>query len=39
MIKDDRLLVKYNEIWNSIKKTSNIKFHGMPVYDKKIHNS
>ena len=35
MIKDDRVLVKYNEIWNKIKNTLNTKFHSMPVYDKK----
>ena len=35
MIEDDRVLVKYNEIWNKIKKTLNIKFHSMPVYDEK----
>ena len=35
MIEDDRVLVKYNEIWNKVKKTLNIKFHSMPVYDEK----
>ena len=35
MIKDDRVLIKYNDIWNKIKKTLNIKFHNMPVYDEK----
>ena len=35
MIEDDHILVKYNEIWNKIKKTLNIKFHSMPVYDEK----
>ena len=39
IIKDDSILVKYNEIWNKIKKTLNTKFHNMPVYDKKIHKS
>ena len=34
MIKDDSVLVKYNEIWNKIKKSLNIKFHSEPVYDK-----
>ena len=33
MIEDDSVLVKYNEICNKIKKTFNIKFHSMPVYD------
>ena len=35
MIEDDSVLVKYNEIWNKIKKTLNIKFHSISVYDKK----
>ena len=35
MIKNDDVLDKYNEIWNKIKKTLNIKFHSMPVYYKK----
>ena len=35
MIKDDRVLVKYHEIWNKIKNTLNTKFHSMPVYAKK----
>ena len=35
MIEDDSVLVKYNEIWNKIKKTLNIKFHSIPVYDEK----
>ena len=35
VIKNDDLLNKYNEIWNKIKKTLNIKFHSMPVYDEK----
>ena len=29
MTEDDSVLVKYNEIWNKIKKTLNIKFHSM----------
>ena len=33
MIEDDSVFVKYNEIWNKIKKTFNLKFHSMPVYD------
>ena len=28
-------MVKYNEIWNNVKNTLNIKFHSMPVYDEK----
>ena len=35
IIKNDNVLNKYNEIWNKSKKTFNIKFHGMPVYDEK----
>ena len=35
VIKDDNVLDKYNEIWNKIKKTSNIKFHTIPVYNVK----
>ena len=29
------MLDKYSEIWNNIKKTLNIKFHSMHVYDEK----
>ena len=35
VIKDDDVLDKYNRIWDKIKETLNIKFHSMPVYDKK----
>ena len=35
VIKDDDVLDKYNEIWNKIKKTWNIKFNSMSVYDEK----
>ena len=35
LVKDHSLLVKYNEIWNKIKKTLNKKFHSMPFYDEK----
>ena len=35
MIEDDGVLVKYNEIWNKIKKTLSIKFHSTPVYNEK----
>ena len=34
MIEDDRVLDKYNEIWNKNKKTLNIKFHSMPALRK-----
>ena len=33
IIKDDNVLDKYNEIWEKIKETLNIKFHSMPDYD------
>ena len=32
---DDDVLDKYNEIWDKIKETLNIKFHSIPVYDEK----
>ena len=35
VIKDDSMLDKYNEIWNKIKNTLNIKSNSMPVYDEK----
>ena len=35
VIKDDDILDKYNEVWDKIKETLNIKFHSMPVYDEK----
>ena len=35
VIKDYDVLDKYNDIWNKFKKTLNIKFHSMPVYDEK----
>ena len=38
MIEDNSVLVKYkkyNDIWNKIKKTLDIKFHSKPVYVKK----
>ena len=39
MIEDDIALIKCNEIWNKIKKTLNIKFHSMAVYDEKYINA
>ena len=39
VIKDDDVLHKHNEIWQIIKKTLNIKFHSMPVYDEKYINA
>ena len=35
MIEDDSMLIKYNEIWDKIKRILNIKFHSMPVCDEK----
>ena len=35
VLKDDDALDKYNEIWDKIKNTLNIKFHSMPAYDEK----
>ena len=35
VIKDDSVPDKYNEIWDKIKETLNIKLHRMPVYDEK----
>ena len=35
MIGDNSVLVKYNEIWNNVKKILNIKFNCMSVYDEK----
>ena len=34
-IEDDKHLLKYNEIWNKIKKALNIRFHSQPIYDEK----
>ena len=34
-IEDEKILVKYNGIWNKIKKILNIKFHSQPIYDEK----
>ena len=33
--KYDNILIKYNEIWNKIKRALNIKFHSQPIYDEK----
>ena len=35
LAEDDIIFVKYNEIWNKIKKALNIKFHTKPVYHQK----
>ena len=35
IIKVDNVLEKYNEIWDKIKNTVNIKFHSIPIYNEK----
>ena len=34
-IENESVYLKYNEIWNKIKKTRNTRFHSQPIYDKK----
>ena len=34
-IEDESVHSRYNEIWNKIKKTLNIKLHSRPIYDDK----
>ena len=34
-LNDDEVLDKYNEIWDVIKNKLKIKFHSLPIYDKK----
>ena len=34
LIKDDKVLEKYEKNWDVIKNKLNIKFHSLPVYDK-----
>ena len=34
-IEDDSVYLKYTEIWNKIKKSSNTRFHSQPIYDDK----
>ena len=34
-IENDTILVKYNEIWKSIKKVLDMKFHSKAIYDGK----
>ena len=34
-IEDEDVYLKYTEIWNKIKKSLGIKFHGQPIYDDK----
>ena len=33
MIENKSVLTKYNEIWNKIKSTLNIKLHSMPIFN------
>ena len=35
MIKNDRVLIKYNEIWCKINRLLGIKLHSEPIYDDK----
>ena len=35
VMKDHDVFIDYNGIWDKIKNKFNIKFHGMPIYDKK----
>ena len=35
LIKDDEVCEKYKQIWDLIKNKLDIKFHSLPVYDKK----
>ena len=32
---DESVYLEYNEMWNKIKKTLNIRFHSQPIYDNK----
>ena len=34
-IEDDNVFLRYNEIWNKIKKTLNIRFYSQPIYHEK----
>ena len=34
-IKDESIYLRYNEIWNKIKKTLNTNFDSEPIYDNK----
>ena len=34
-IEDEDVYLKYNEIWNKIKRILNLKFHSQPIYDDK----
>ena len=34
-IENERVYLKYTEIWNKIKDILNVKFHSQPIYDDK----
>ena len=34
-IEDDNVYLSYSELWNKIKKASNIRFHSQPIYGRK----
>ena len=34
-IEDEKVYLKYTEIWNKIKKSLNTRFHSQPIYDDK----
>ena len=34
-MEDEGVYLKYAEIWNKIKNSLNVKFHGQPIYDEK----
>ena len=34
-IKEEGVYLKYNEIWNKIKKLLNTRYHSQPIYDDK----
>ena len=35
LIENESVYLKYNKIWNKIKKLLNINFHSQPIYDNK----
>ena len=34
-IEDEKVYLKYTEMWNKIKKSLNTRFHSQPIYDDK----
>ena len=34
-LEDERVYLKYTEIWNKIKNSLNLKFNSQPIYDDK----